>query len=389
MKRIRGIGTVVVASLAVGAASADTVVIAPHMLLRDGSLAEGRAVVIGDDGIIQQVVEVASLDQADHTVIRFDRGVISPGLIDVNASLGRRISAGERARVIDDEARAVEAVDMTSPEFVRAQRAGVTAALIWPGFQNIVPGQGAVIHTWSPTTSPDVLNDQAGLFIVLSSSTYSEDREPSSRAGALNVLRSAMEEAEAKKSGALHAALGGDLPLFVVCEEAQDVTWALATFGRRGVTPTIVHTVDALEIAAHAAEANATVVVGPYSFSADEETLSGAGELAEAGAAVALSGDVGVGDPDRLRIGAALAVAHGLDPNVARHALTRGAAQVAGIAHLTGSIEPGMLADLVVFSGDPLRLDSRVIAVWVRGERVFSAESHQVDHETVIGATDE
>jgi imidazolonepropionase-like amidohydrolase len=50
--------------------------------------------------------------------------------------------------------------------------------------------------------------------------------------------------------------------------------------------------------------------------------------------------------------------------------MTINPARIAEIADVRGSIEPGRAADLVVFSADPLRLDARIIAVFVAGEQV-------------------
>jgi imidazolonepropionase-like amidohydrolase len=54
--------------------------------------------------------------------------------------------------------------------------------------------------------------------------------------------------------------------------------------------------------------------------------------------------------------------------------MTSQAAEVAGVADRVGAIRPGADADLVVFSDDPLRLDSRVLEVYVDGVRVFGSE---------------
>lgn len=62
-----------------------------------------------------------------------------------------------------------------------------------------------------------------------------------------------------------------------------------------------------------------------------------------------------------------------MDPAAARRAITSVAAKAAGVASRVGTIEPGRDADLVVFSDDPLRLDARVLAVYVDGVRVHAA----------------
>ncbi len=68
---------------------------------------------------------------------------------------------------------------------------------------------------------------------------------------------------------------------------------------------------------------------------------------------------------------AALAVRYGMSPEGALRALTLAPAEVAGVADRVGSIQPGKDADLVVVTGDPLDLSSRVDEVILEGEVVF------------------
>ncbi len=61
--------------------------------------------------------------------------------------------------------------------------------------------------------------------------------------------------------------------------------------------------------------------------------------------------------------------------------MTINAAKVAGVAGRVGAIAPDKDADLVVFSQDPLRPDAKVLEVYVRGVRVYSA----ADQDTTGG----
>jgi imidazolonepropionase-like amidohydrolase len=72
-----------------------------------------------------------------------------------------------------------------------------------------------------------------------------------------------------------------------------------------------------------------------------------------------------------LRLSAALCVQAGLDPALAWSALTSGAAAAAGVGQRTGRLERGLDADFVLWSGDPLDLGSRPVAVFVDGVRAY------------------
>jgi len=62
-----------------------------------------------------------------------------------------------------------------------------------------------------------------------------------------------------------------------------------------------------------------------------------------------------------------------VDRNVALSWITSNAAWTLGIEQQTGSLEPGKMADVVVWSGDPLSVYSRVSEVFVDGRPVYES----------------
>jgi len=65
-----------------------------------------------------------------------------------------------------------------------------------------------------------------------------------------------------------------------------------------------------------------------------------------------------------------MSVRHGLGADAALHALTGGAADLLGVADRIGRLKPGLDGDLVVHSGAPFDLRSRVLHVFVNGREV-------------------
>jgi len=390
LRTLRRLGMLAVATLAlVPAAQARgaerTVLIGGHVVMPDGSLAENRAIVI-EDGRIARIAPASEFaDDADAR--RYPNAVISPGLIDLDAETGVQGQDMENIAAIDPDAAILESVDPYADDLDRALRHGVTAAMLLPGDRNLVPGGGATIRTWSPDGRIEALNPFGPLSVVLSSMTWRNDREPTARAGALAMLRRALRAASEEESGRLHEALSREIGLLVTCETGQDVVSALTIFGQHGRTPMIRHTIDAGDVAEDLAAEGAMVVVGPYSFDGDWKTLSGAAAAEAAGADVAFSGRSGSTDPDQMRVTAALAVRHGMTPEAARRGMTASAAKVAGVADRIGALEKGRDADIVIFSRDPLRLDARVLEVWIEGRRVHASQSEQFDPNEEIGAT--
>jgi imidazolonepropionase-like amidohydrolase len=72
------------------------------------------------------------------------------------------------------------------------------------------------------------------------------------------------------------------------------------------------------------------------------------------------------------------AVRFGLDPEAALRAVTLTPAEIYGVADRYGSIEPGKVANLVVWPGDPFETSTLPEAVLVRG-RPVPMRSRQTD----------
>ena len=73
---------------------------------------------------------------------------------------------------------------------------------------------------------------------------------------------------------------------------------------------------------------------------------------------------------------AAISVAWGLPREKALRALTIETAEILGVAGQVGSIEPGKLANLVIWQGDPLELRTPPPRVFVAGRDVRPLSKH-------------
>jgi imidazolonepropionase-like amidohydrolase len=93
--------------------------------------------------------------------------------------------------------------------------------------------------------------------------------------------------------------------------------------------------------------------------------------LERAGAEVAFHTDDWITDSRLFLRSAALAVRAGMSREGALRALTLAPAEMIDLGDRIGSLEPGKDADLVVLSGDPFSVYSRVLETWVEGEKVF------------------
>jgi imidazolonepropionase-like amidohydrolase len=102
-------------------------------------------------------------------------------------------------------------------------------------------------------------------------------------------------------------------------------------------------------------------------------SLANPGLLDRAGVTFALTTDHPVVPINFLAYQAALAVKEGLAWTTAVRALTIHPARIAGIDDRLGSLEPGKDADLVIWSGDPLDVLSRVERAFIGGAEIYTA----------------
>jgi imidazolonepropionase-like amidohydrolase len=95
--------------------------------------------------------------------------------------------------------------------------------------------------------------------------------------------------------------------------------------------------------------------------------------LERAGVKVAIHTDDFITSSRLFLRSAALAVQGGMSEAGALRAVTLHAAQMLDLGDRLGSLEPGKDADLVVLSGPPFSVRTRVLETWIEGEKVFDA----------------
>ncbi|MBI5863712.1 MAG: amidohydrolase family protein [Planctomycetes bacterium] len=336
----------------------------------DGSIQTGGKLVLRD-GVIEKV---GGDLPGDIPVDSFDGGVICPGLIDSLGSLSALGSQSESETAIQPGLRGGDALDRFHPHLRAALEAGVTAFALGSDDENIIGGRIAICST--DRSGGDLVIQSSGpMKLSLSPAAFVPDRDPTSRSGAVGALRAALSAARDSKSDAdpLKGLVSGKVAVLAVAPNGADVL-SLLQLGREfGLKLALVHSTDARDVAG-AVGKGGNVIVGPLLFESSEREATAAAVFEAAKVNVAIGGGLPVRPADSLRIGAAVAARNGLSPAAARRAVTIVPAEILGVADRIGSIQAGRRADLVVFSGDPLDLRSRVIAVYVAGRRVDLAQ---------------
>jgi imidazolonepropionase-like amidohydrolase len=181
---------------------------------------------------------------------------------------------------------------------------------------------------------------------------------------------------------ALQPVLSGEIPLLVQVHRASDILAVLALAREYGFRPVIVGGAEAWMVADRLTAADVPVILKPItSLPSEFERLGArfdnAALLARAGVRVAFSTFENHRAPAMAQE-AGNAVRFGLDAESALRAVTLAPAEIYGVADRYGSVEPGKIANLVVWPGDPFEAATLPETVLVRGQ-VVPMRSRQTD----------
>ena len=178
--------------------------------------------------------------------------------------------------------------------------------------------------------------------------------------------------------------LAGQGRIVVEVNRAADIRQLLRWAQREKLRIAIAGGAEAWQLAAQIAQADVPVFVDaladlPADFDQIGATLENAARLRAAGVAVgfAQSNDASH-NARKIRQYAGVAVANGLPWEDGLAGLTRVPAQAFGVSDRLGTIAPGKLADLVLWSGDPLDVANTAEQLWLGG-RAIPMRSRQTE----------
>jgi imidazolonepropionase-like amidohydrolase len=176
--------------------------------------------------------------------------------------------------------------------------------------------------------------------------------------------------APAAELEALLPVLTEEMPIVISANRAIDIRNALRLTAEFKLRTILTGAVEAWQVAGEIVAAGVPVVLEPNtdipSFDGLGARLDNATLLRAAGVSVIIA----QGDPGgerQLRFGAGNAVRNGLTWDDALAAITLNPAQAFGLTGY-GTLDPGSVANVVVWSGDPLDFASAAERVYIRGQ---------------------
>jgi imidazolonepropionase-like amidohydrolase len=190
---------------------------------------------------------------------------------------------------------------------------------------------------------------------------------------------------------ALQPVLTGRLPLLVAVDRASDIDATLDLAKELGLRVMIAGGAEAWMVAPRLAAAKVAVLTGamnniPGSFAALGTRQENAALLRKAGVTVAIIGNAGGGDEEafnvrNIRYEAGNAVAYGMSWDDALRAVTAAPAELFGAGDRIGTLQPGKIGNVVVWSGDPFEFASRAERVFVGGRETTERSRQQMLEE--------
>jgi imidazolonepropionase-like amidohydrolase len=392
-------------------------------LIRDATVLDGAgrrleaADVLLSDGL---VVAVGADLAAPADAVRIDaKGRwVTPGIVDPHSHLGNfptpytdedsaHTDVNEDTGPNTAQVWAQHSINVQDPGFPRALAGGVTTLQVMPGSKNLFGGRTIVLRNVPSSTVQGMMFPEApfGLKMACGENVvhaYGDSGGfPVSRMGAVSGQREAMiaarkylndwrRHAEGDehrppepdlKLDTLAGVLTGDIRVHVHCYRADDIAQLFDLAREFDFRITAVHhAAEAYKIAGLFAKEGVCAAVWPdwwgFKREAYDAIRENAAYLEAAGACVSMHSDSGIVG-QRLNLEAAKAAAAGrragidLPPERVIQWITRNPARLLGLEERIGTLEPGKAADVLVWSGDPFSVYSRVDQVYLDGALAY------------------
>jgi imidazolonepropionase-like amidohydrolase len=438
------------APLAAGPAAAqegNIAVRAGKVITAPGNVIENGIVVVQDGRIV--AVGGPDLEVPFDTMLReFPDGVLFAGYTEAHTSAG--LDRANENVPVAPFLNVADSIDPVSFYFEDELRGGTTAIGVIPGNNCVIGGRGAIVAPIGRTVEEMALSSNMGMKIAIGpkwgwsrSTQLAELREAESklnetlRRTGQKLLDEQADDADAAKAGEdakdkkddqddLDSAggfirFGDDFPgkdliseedlndpdrgmcdilngterIWLACPDATDVMHGIRWVTEHGLLEQTVFVVEASahRAASMLAETGRPVALTGGLFHLDVDPVTRKEErtfapkvFADAGVTLTIGSEKGRMGPDRLAYQAATCVREGVGKSAALAMVTSNAGALWGMDGKIGVLAEGAIGNMVVLSGDPLSLQSKVLKVWVGGNEVYDRDNDERLQRLLEGA---
>ncbi|MGB0685176.1 MAG: amidohydrolase family protein [Planctomycetota bacterium] len=354
-----------------------------------------NGLVVVQDGKIAWVGRAADAEvNPDVEVVDLGRAWLVPGMVEAhNHVAGSLRDLNDMVFLTNPELHTHEVLEPRNPYLLDAVAGGVTSALFIPGSGTNMGGFGMLVKTSGKTVDEMVVRGPGSLKVAQAGNperySFGVGRAVMNW-NTRDTLSRGLEWAKAYSAGeadwdpSLAGFVGleeGSVPVSVHTQIYQVVLMTLTMqVEELGLKAFVDHgTFDGYKTAHLAAELGVPVMNGPRQFWFDRSTsrfMGNAAGWAEAEDLVlGYNTDAPVIPQEELPFQAAMGVHYGAgDAESALMGLTANPAKALLMEDIAGRLAPGLDADLVAWTGDPVDPRSHVLKVWVRGEKVYDVD---------------
>jgi imidazolonepropionase-like amidohydrolase len=400
------------------------------ILTAAGTELRNAAIVLQDGKIV--AIGPTETGPAGAQIIDGSGKFVTPGIIDTHSHIGVYSAPGTAAESDGNEATNPVTAEVWAehsfwphdPQIPLAVAGGVTVAQVLPGSANLIGGRSVTVRLVPARTVQEMKFPGAPYGVKMACGENPkrvyQNRGPSTRMGNMAGYRAAYIQAEQYRqrwdkwlkdrkgdppardlrSETLAGVLRGEIFVQNHCYRADEMAQMLDLAKEFGFTiRSFHHGIEAYKIADLLAQAGTAASVwsdwGGFKMEAFDQIVENLPLLTQAGARAILHTD----SPDglqRMNQDAAKAMYAGARAGIpvtrdqAIRWITANPAWALGIDRLTGTLEPGKMADVVLWSADPFSVYAKAEKVWNEGWLVFdrSDRTRQYRTDFNLGQTD-
>src|SRR2546427_872493 len=407
----------------------------PPIVIRNATIMTATGQEIANGSLLMKDGKIVAIGKsvdapADAAVVDGTGKYVTPGLIDDHSHLGVYAAPGTDAESDGNEATNPVTAEVWAehsfwpqdPQIPLAIAGGITTIQALPGSANLIGGRSAILKLIPARTVQEMKFPGAryGLKMACGENpkrVYGQRGGPSTRMGNMAGYRAAFIQAEAYRrkwdkwnkdhqgdppdrslrNESLAEVLRGNIYVQNHCYRADEMMQMLDLAHEFGFKiRAFHHAVEAYKIADVLAREGTASAVWADWWGFKEEAMDGIHEnaalLQQAGARADIHSD----DPARIkRLNQEAAKAHcygrragiPVTRDQALRWFTANAAWVLGIDSIVGTLEPGKMADVVVWSVDPLSVYAQALQVYNDGWLVYDRNdpAHQPKTDFTLG----
>lgn len=367
------------------------------MIIKNGRIHIGNGKVLEDhdilikDGLIEKVGKDLNMPGVD--IIDGKNTEIFPGFIDPVSSYGCMDTSydpkdhDEISNPITPDAKIRYAFDFSEILYEELYKVGITTIGAAPGDKNIIGGQMAVYKTWGKNSGQMLVREPVGLKGSVTHSVKEvygkRNTLPMTRMGIFSELERFLEENTKKtkveaKDSIVPKVLNGEIPLFITAKTAPEINALIHVMENYDVNLVICGGYQADRCIEDIMERNISIVVGEQTDltvkNYNDTDLYKIAKLQEEGGLVSFSLTSGYGPEGKIKYlwnGIEFYKA-GVESEDVVKMMTFNPAKILGVEDILGTIEEGKVADIVIYSNNPIEYyNSKVLYTIVNGEIVY------------------